>query len=267
MPSPFPGMDPYLEGSEWMSFHTQFAVEIARQLAPRLRPRYVARTPRRYIRVEVDATAADSRSPRVYPDIAIAESARPSSLPREPAGAAAVMPAPLQLPTVIPEAVPHVSVEVRSVSSRELVTAIEVLSPTNKRQSRGEYLRRRRRLLLSAAHLMEIDLLHEGERVPMQRPLPPAPYFVFLSRAQRRPITEVWPVPLGQPLPTVPVPLLAGDADVPLDLQAAFTGVYDGFAYDGDLDYSRPPETPLAPREAEWARERLRAWRAAPPGQ
>ena len=30
MPSPFPGMDPYLEGSAWMGVHTELSVEIAR---------------------------------------------------------------------------------------------------------------------------------------------------------------------------------------------------------------------------------------------
>jgi Protein of unknown function (DUF4058) len=49
MPSPFPGMDPYLEGSFWMSVHTPLAVEIARQLSRRLSPCYVALTTRRFV--------------------------------------------------------------------------------------------------------------------------------------------------------------------------------------------------------------------------
>src|SRR5205823_2575020 len=75
----------------------------------------------------------------------------------------------------IPEgiAVPHVTIEIRDAANRQLVTAIEVLSPTNKRgDGRSEYLAKRQRLLLSTAHLMEIDLLHQGQRVPMQQPLP-----------------------------------------------------------------------------------------------
>ena len=36
MPSPFPGMDPYLEGSLWTSIHTQLGVEIQRLLMPLL---------------------------------------------------------------------------------------------------------------------------------------------------------------------------------------------------------------------------------------
>ena len=49
MPSPFPGMDPYLEGSPWMSFHSQLCAEIARQLTPKLRPRYLARLTERFV--------------------------------------------------------------------------------------------------------------------------------------------------------------------------------------------------------------------------
>ena len=151
-----------------------------------------------------------------------------------------------------------------ATTERRLVTAIEVLSPTNKRRDgRDEYLQKRRRLLMSSAHLMEIDLLREGHRVPMRKPLPAAPYFVFVSRAERRPLTDVWPIALDQRLPVVPVPLLPGDKDVPLDLQSAFTAVYDGLGYDMAVDYARPPEVPLAAQHAAWAEQQLRATRAA----
>jgi hypothetical protein len=71
---------------------------------------------------------------------------------------------------------------------------------------------------ISTTHLVEIDLLHVGQRVPMQQPLPPMPYFVFVSRSEKRPITNVWPIALSQPLPSVSIPLLPGDEDVSLDL-------------------------------------------------
>src|SRR5207248_10336320 len=101
-------------------------------------------------------------------------------------GATAIA-APLQLSTVVPEKVPQVTVEIRDTANRQLVTAIEVLSPTNKRgDGRMEYITRRQRFLLSSAHLMEIDLLRTGQRVPMRDPLPPAAYFVLLNRAERR---------------------------------------------------------------------------------
>jgi len=88
--------------------------------------------------------------------------------------------------------------------------------------------------------------------------------YVFLSRWQRRPFTQVWPIALGEPLPTVPVPLLPPDPDVPLDLQAAVRACFDLVGYERLLDYSGPPPPPpLSDEDAAWVDERLRAsgWR------
>jgi hypothetical protein len=254
MPSPFPGMDPYLEGSEWSSVHVALSAEIARQLAPKVRPKYIVRTARRFVTEmpeDIAVTAGD-----LYPDVSVAEAA---SLQEMGANPVAIAPAPLHMATVMPGQVPHVSIEIRDVAQRQLVTAIELLSPTNKRgEGYQEYLDRRRRLLYSTAHLIEIDLLRRGHRVPMQQPLPPAPYFIFLSRAERRPIVEVWPMQFNMRLPVIPVPLLAEDPDVALDIQLALDTVYDAFNYDLSLDYTRPAEIPLVGQAAAWAAAQLR---------
>lgn len=252
MPSPFPGMDPYLEGSLWTTFHFTFGAELLRQLAPRLRPRYLALPVERLVLEEASDLSVATAS--IYPDVSLLP-----AQPRQPEGFTGVsVVAPLQLATVIPQAVPHVSIEIRDVAQRQLVTAIEILSPTNKRgEGRSEYLTKRRRLLLSSAHLIEIDFLRDGERVPMQEPLPEVPYFVFLSRAERRPVLEIWPIALDQKLPEVPVPLLAGDADLVLDLQAAFIATYDLLGYDLLIDYAQPPTPPLSAERAQWAAQLL----------
>lgn len=167
---------------------------------------------------------------------------------------------PRRIATVLPESIPHVTIEIRDVASRRLVTAIEVLSPYNKRgEGRDEYLEKRGRVLQSTAHLLEIDLLRKGLRVPMQEPLPPGHYFVFVGRAEERPVTNVWAIALDQSLPgEIPVPLLRGDPEVILDLQQAFTNVYDVASYDLAVDYTKPPEIPLEPKEAAWAADLLR---------
>lgn len=249
MPSPFPGMDPYLEGSHWTSVHHELSSQIARQLVPKVSPKYIVRTVERFVTEVLDdvkITRAD-----IYPDVGVSET---QTIYQLEADRTTWDNLPLQLTTLIPTRVPHVSVEIRDVAERELVTGIEVISPTNKRGSGYlEYLDKRYRVLASAAHLLEIDLLRKGRRIPMVDPLPNAPCYVFLSRAEKRPVLDVWPIQLTASLPSVPVPLLTGDEDVWLDLQLAFDAVYDSVGYRDLLDYRQPPEISLQGEAAEWA--------------
>lgn len=249
MPSPFPGMDPYLEGSLWTTVHFSLSAEIVRQLAPKLRPRYLVLPAERFVMESPESVAITTAE--MYPDVGVTEHHSSDHWLRE----TAVLTPPLQIATVIPAPIPHVTIEIRDAANRELVTAVELLSPTNKRgDGYNEYLAKRRRILLSPAHLLEIDLLRQGKRVPMQQPLPPAPYFVFLSRAEKRPVTDVWPIALSDPLPIVPVPLLPDDGDALLDLQAAFTAMYDLLGYDRAVDYTKPPELPLPEAMDAWVK-------------
>ena len=256
MPSPFPGMDPYLEGPMWSSVHSALCNEIARHLTPKLRPKYIALGNERHV-LSVTEAWAEQEEPAgdQYPDVAILRSANSgTSTPFGSAGAAA----PVEVATLIPSRVPHVTIEIRDVAERRLVTSIEVLSPTNKRgDGYDEYVQKRNRVLVSKTHLIEIDLLRQGRRVPAERPLPPAPYYVFLSRAERRPVMQVWPIQVNQPLPPIPVPLLPGDQDVSLDLQQVLVTTYDAHGYDLAVDYTQPPRVPLPPAEAAWVRQQL----------
>lgn len=244
MPSPFPSMDPYLEGAEWGTFHVELSVEIRRQLSPKVRPKYHVLTMHRFITDVPEAVMVAGRD--VYPDAAVVK--------ESPAVWQEDVPAPVQIATVMPSEIPHYIIEIRTAESRELVTTIEVLSPANKcGQGYADYLEKRALILQSDAHLIEIDLLRQGRRVPMQEPLPEAPYYVFLSRAEKRPVLDVWPIQLTASLPSVPVPLLTGDEDVWLDLQLAFDAVYDSVGYRDLLDYRQPPEISLQGEAAEWA--------------
>lgn len=177
-----------------------------------------------------------------------------------PSVGAVLAEAPIKLTTVVPSSVPHSWVEIRDASGRTLVTLIEILSPTNKRgDGRREYLEKRNKILLSTAHLMEIDLLRKGKRVPMTKPLPAADYFVFLTRANKRPESEVWPIHLLDPLPPVRVPLRDPDPDVLLDLQLAFTTIYELSPYAVAIDYSKPSDVPLSKAAAQWSADRIKA--------
>lgn len=252
MPSPFPGMDPYLEGSEWTSFHAELAVEIARQLRPKLRPRYIALPVKRFITESPEELIITAKSPNVYPDVGVAQ-VSPYPMPNQ-GSPVLTLDSPLQMETVMAERVPHFTVEIRDIEERTLVTLIEILSPANKHgKGYHDYLAKRQRILLSTAHLLEIDLLRKGQRVPMRQLLPPASYFVFLSRYEKRPIIDVWQIALDQPLPVVPIPLLSGDKDITLDLQLAVTNIYDSVGYDLLFDYTKPPDVPLEEKAAQWA--------------
>jgi hypothetical protein len=145
-------------------------------------------------------------------------------------------------------------IEIRATGTLELVTAIEILSPVNKRPSHDayrEYLRKRQDLLRSSAHLIEIDLLRGGTRPPLEAPVPAAPYYITLSRANERPHVEVWPITLQNALPTIPVPLTEPDPDVPLDLGAILATVYERGGYGTLIDYHQPPPPPKLSEEDE----------------
>ena len=253
MPLPFPGMNPYLEGHRWLGFHGDLCTEIRRQLAPKLAPRYFPDTTRYFVPESGDE--ADILIEQIIPDLGIA-AGRPSLAPL-PGGT--MIAAPAKMHVAMPREVAHYRIDIRDMENHKLVTAIEFLSPTNKRsKGREKYLRKRNRLLESSAHLMEIDLLRKGKRPPMIEPYPPGEYFVLVSRAETRPLTDVWPIKLDQPLPPVPVPLLQGDPDVSLDLQQAVNNVYDLGRFDLRIDYKRPPDVPLTPEQEEWVAQQLR---------
>jgi hypothetical protein len=263
MPSPFPGMDPYLEGEMWQEFHDRLANQISSQLMPLLRPRYVAFLAKRYV---VDRPALGVfdllRERVIYPDVHVVEprgAAPPGSGPGG-SGVAIAEPA-VELPSLYPAEVPQLSVEIRDVAERRLVTIIEILSPANKRSDGVyDYAARRLELMRTQTHILELDLLRQGRRIQLAEEPPPASYYMYLSRLQRRPLTQVWPVLLRQPLPTVPVPLLPPDPDVPLELQAAVQACFDLVGYERLLDYSGPPPPPeLSDQEAAWVDDVLRA--------
>lgn len=254
MPSPFPGMDPYLEGDLWTTLHSSLANAIVAQLAPQLKPKYVAVPTERFIVEDPEDVAIETYD--IIPDVAAAEGI-PTKARRT--NRAEVAGAPLQLATIVNPGIPHTNVEIRDTKRRRLVTAIEILSPTNKRgRGRRQYLAKRQRILDSSAHLIEIDLVRSGARVPMRKPLPDQPYFVLVSRAENRPVLDVWPIGFRDPLPTIPVPLLRNDPDASLALQKAFSDVYDLIGYELMVDYSKPPDNPLPKAIVPWANTLLR---------
>lgn len=244
-------MDPYLEAPElWPGVHNALAAEIQAWLNARLSPEYVAMLEGHVVHEVIEVEAVR----RARPDLG-AYRAGPGSA--EQAGLTAVaMPAPVMSEIPVDIAVELFSVEIRRAHAGTLVTVIEILSPINNRpgdQAFGEYRRQGRELLRSDVHVLEIDLLRGGQRPPLTRTVPSAPYYVTLSRSERRPNVEVWPIQLADRLPIVPIPLVAPDPDVPLDLALLVASVYERGGFGRVLDYAEPPPPPpLSASETAW---------------
>jgi len=140
-----------------------------------------------------------------------------------------------------------------------LVTVIELLSPANKQ--RGNigwhlYLRKRREIFYSKVHLVELDLLRSGERLPIVE-APKTDYLALISRWEWRPKAVCVGWDLKDVLPTIPIPLKGRDEWVKLDLQAVFNTVYERGGYRYLLDYRRPVEPPLKDEDRVWVEDLL----------
>ena len=254
MLSPFPGMDPFIESQKWTGFHHSIISEIRNVLTPQVRPRYV-------VDVEEDvylATEGGTPVKIVIPDVSVVHGA---GWMEDDAGSVVttIEPAIVTLPMSEPVAIAYLAI--RRSDNEETVAVIEVLSPTNKspRDGRTEYLAKRNSLLRSRAHLIEIDLLRGGERLPTIEALPVGDYFAFVSRVERRPKVEVYSWTLERAMPCIPIPLSAGDPDVSLDLQNVFATTYDRAGYDYAIHYDRSIEPPLDERRLELVKRSLSA--------
>ncbi len=257
MPSPFPGMDPYLEISgDWRDFHTRYLNGCAEALAERLPENYVARIEEHFQILEYPQDTEQHR----YPDVAVAQ-IRPARTGAAPATAISTLePEVIPLVTTIVEEVKDRWIEIRRRPAWAPVTIIELLSPTNKYgHGYDDYLYKPVSLIARIIHLVELDLLIGGHRLPMGRPLR-GDYHALVSRAEERPLSSnVYSWPIRQALPIIPIPLLAPDPDIPLDLAAVFTTVYQRGHYDRSIDYRAPLDLPLGAADRAWAEELARA--------
>jgi hypothetical protein len=255
MPSPFPGMNPYIERPDlWNDFHGSFIPAVREVLAPRLRPRY-------YVRIEehlfIHEPSAHERFPLGKPDLSVHPTPNGGDLKN---GIAISAPASVGMPVIVEEErLPYL--EIRDRNRDQVVTILELLSPSNKHSghNRDQYLGKVGRILSSGTNLIEIDLLRGGPRMPWAR-LPSCDYYVIVSRPTDRtaddPHAGLWPLQLREPLPVIPVPLRAGESDATLDLQAILHHIYDAAAYSLFI-YQANPEPPLTPDDAAWAAQFL----------
>lgn len=264
MPSPFPGMDPYLEDpAVWRGFHGRFIFAITDALLDRLPSDYDADVDEQVRLVEVTPGDPALRVGKdVLPDVAVmrtgSEPARPRGGDGGGSGVATIEPVDIEIVAEREERERWIRIIHRPDDA--LVTVIEVLSPTNK-NSDGypEYRAKRAAILAQNVSLVELDLLLGGHRMEDFARGPAGDYFAVVARAEerhRRRLAYGWP--LRHRLPTIPVPLRPGDGSVDLDLSAAFADAYDRGRYARRLRYGAPPQAPLGDADRAWAVELAR---------
>ncbi len=263
MPSPFPGMDPYLENPEvWPNAHARLIADIQETLNARIRPKYFAWIESRiYLSDELDPGRRV-----LIPDVRVSGFSQQSMPPRSTANSStstAVLDVaePIEVLDLIDDEITESQLQIFDAEHRRLVTVIELLSPANKiagSSGRESYLRKRKELLQSPVQWVEIDLLRDGQRILGGAVYPTCDYTVYVSWARNRPRAKIWPIFLRQRLPVIPVPLLDPDADAQLDLGAVLNTAYDKSAFDVSINYRSNPIPPLSAEDAAWADSLLR---------
>lgn len=264
MPSPFPGMDPYLENPAlFPGLHNRLISLLSESLQALLPPPYFAEIGER-VWVEVSQRF-------IEPDTSVMHGVRAPGVAGD--GGATATAAARGRSVVV--TVPHDErrepfVEIRAVrdEGERLVTAIELLSPSNKtpgERGRELYLRKQREILDSTIHLVEIDLLRGGVHTtavplePLTAQVGSFDYHVSVHRFDRFEDYVVYPIRLAEALPEVEIPLLPGDSDVRIDLQSLFDRAYDTGPYRRRVRYGEELPVPsLRPEQAEWLTRRLR---------
>jgi Protein of unknown function (DUF4058) len=241
MPSPFPGMNPYLESPQgWAGIHHWLITELARTLGAQLPPHYY---------VAVEERVYDINDPESaligVPDNSIIRTA--ASTTPEPillaqhsvTGSLATLSQPTSVILPIPTEVKTGYLELRLAQSHQVITIIEILSPVNKQgDGRTQYETKRQRILTSSAHLVEIDLLRKGKM---------------------RPRADLYGFNLQDAFPIFPIPLQGDDRAIPIDLKLLVDNLYDLGRYSLRCDYAQaPPEPALDSADREWCDRVLR---------
>ncbi|MDB9528015.1 DUF4058 family protein [Oscillatoria sp. CS-180] len=238
MANPFPGMNPYLEQSDyWSDFHNQLIAAIARTLIPQLLPKYRVVTDKWVYTITDDLAIALGR-----PDVSIQQRRQPPP-PLSTTAVTSVQPIKVSVP--LPVEVQQSFLEVKDTATQSVVTVLEVLSPANKYgEGRSQYQAKRQQILESSTHLVEIDLLRSGKPFLLKSEAVQSHYRILVSQAQHRPVADLYPFDVSVPIPAIPLPLRSEDGDILLDVQTVFNGLYEQLGYDYFIDYAQSPPRP-----------------------
>ena len=262
MPSPFPGLDPYLEcNGLWAGFQSNLYNRIQTALNQKMPDGYYAEIDE-YVWLETEQ--CDERLLLGKADAFLSDkNGTPLDMTWGQGGVATTSEA---VRVTFPKAKKRKQRFVKIVGPDRVrvVTVIEVLSPSNKERSqdREKYLDKRDEYLGTGTNLVEIDLLRDGARMPFGKPSPRiTDYYLFICRGSNYPQAEVWPFSIREPIPTLPIPLKPEDGETPLDLQNCVTEIYNTNRYAMRIDYSRPQTPPFAESDEDWAAKLLKTHR------
>lgn len=254
--SPFPGMDPYIEARDrWPDFHHGFISECRAAINAGLPENYVAT-----INERVQTIALADGGKRVsLPDLSVNLDPDRAPRRRESSTGGGTAVATLE-PQTLPQSVQWLDeptegyIEIFRLPDFNLVTGVEVLSPSNKvNPGRATYLAKRLDLLHHGVNLVEVDLLRRGQRIPLLAPLPAGDYYTFVTRWESFDQCDVYAWSVRRALPTVAIPLKPADPDVKLDLAAVFATTYDVGRYRRVLRYEKPVDLSLDESDVAWA--------------
>jgi hypothetical protein len=258
-------MDPYIEACGlWEGFHNRLIHKIDESLAQVLPRGYIIDTAVRSYVVLMEPEGKDESLAK--PDVAVTQPTTAKKPRRKKAGVAVASSAEdaesVPMEAFIAEKFEEPFVEIYAEREEPiLVTCIEVLSPSNKREGTegwNIYQRKRQALLLGQANFIEIDLLRGGHKMPMRTPWPDSPYTLLVCRATRAPRCRAWRAYFQRRLPPIPVPLLDPDPDLSLDLQPLIDTIYALGRYDERIDYTRPLSPQLSAVDASSVQELLK---------
>ncbi|MEB3340879.1 DUF4058 family protein [Okeania sp.] len=255
MPSPFPGIDPYLEHPDlWPGLHNKLIVRIADLLSPQLSPKYsVSLAVRMYEINDTESLLAD------IPDVSVLSKKNQVNNSNS-TEYQVVVTEPTKVILPVPITIRQGYLEIKEVATKEVVTAIEILSPSNKRTGKGReiYLEKRETVLASSTNFIEIDLLRYGKRMPILNQQIKSHYRILVSRKNQRPKADLYVFNIQDEIPEFPLPLRPEDTEIIIDLQTLLTNIYDIGCYDLKIDYAQQPVPELSEHDANWVDTWLR---------
>jgi hypothetical protein len=238
MSSPFPGMEPYLENPElWAEVHNRLIVAMADAIESGLPSQYRVAIEKRVYRIGTKDVILVG-----IPDVT-RSSSQPTAFQKSPEVTVASKCEPITVKIPMSFEVRESYLEIKEVATSEVITVIEILSPVNKHPGKGRqaYKRKRRQVLESFTHLIEIDLLRAGKPMLLLGEIPSSDYRILISREYQRPHAQLYAFSVRDEIPSFPLPLQPGEVEPIVELQALLDGIYKRARYHLTIDYRREP--------------------------